>query len=95
MPLFRRLPKRGFSNTRFRTEYQVINVSVLESRFDAGAKVTPAVLEKEGLIRDASKPVKILGDGKITKKLDVEAEKFSTSAAMKIAKAGGNIKTID
>ncbi|UCD28048.1 MAG: 50S ribosomal protein L15 [Planctomycetota bacterium] len=93
MPLFRRIPKRGFNNARFRTEYQVVNVSALESRFDAGTKVTPAVLEQAGLISDATKPVKILGDGDITKKLDVEAAKFSTSAAMKITKVGGNIKT--
>ncbi|MHC4675759.1 MAG: uL15 family ribosomal protein, partial [Planctomycetota bacterium] len=68
---------------------------VLESNFEAGAKVTPEALEEAGLIRDSSKPVKVLGDGEVTKKLDVEAAKFSTSAAMKITKAGGNIKTVD
>lgn len=91
MPLFRRLPKRGFSNANFRTEYQVVNVSSLEG-FEAGAKVTPAVLEAAGLIHDAAKPVKILGKGEISKKLDVEATKFSESAARKITEAGGAAK---
>jgi len=95
MPLFRRLPKRGFNNARFRKEYQVINVSALEDKFDSGSKVTPAELEAKGLIGDASKPVKILGNGELTKKLNVEAGKFSTSAALKITKAGGDIKTLD
>jgi len=94
MPLFRRIPKRGFNNAQFRTEYQIINVSALESRFDDGAQITPEDLKEAGLIRNASKPVKILGKGEISKKLNVVASKFSTSAAMKITKAGGNIKTI-
>ncbi len=94
MPLFRRIPKRGFNNARFRTEYQVVNLSALETRFEDGAKVTPAALEEAGLVRDASRPVKILGTGALTKKLDVEAMRFSTSAAMKITRAGGQIRTI-
>jgi large subunit ribosomal protein L15 len=61
MPLFRRIPKRGFSNAQFRKEYQIVNVSALEGRFDDGAKVTAAALEAAGLIRDAGRPVKILG----------------------------------
>ena len=95
MPFFRRLPKRGFSNARFRTEYQVVNVCRLEDRFEDGAKVTAAALEEAGLIRDASAPVKILGTGEVTKKLDVEVTRFSTSAAMKITRAGGRIKMTD
>ena len=95
MPLFRRIPKRGFSNARFRTVYQVVNVSVLAEKFEDGEKVTPAVMAEKGLIRDVGKPVKILGDGEIGKKLDVEAKRFSTSAAMKITKAGGQITTLD
>ncbi len=93
MPLFRRLPKRGFNNANFRTEYQVVNVGVLNERFDNGAKVTPAVLEKAGLIHRAADPIKILGTGELTKKLDVEATAFSKSAAEKIARAGGQIQT--
>ena len=94
MPFFQRIPKRGFSNAQFRTEYQVVNVSALDDRFADGVKVTSAVLEEAGLIRDASRPVKILGTGEITKKLDVEATRFSTSAAVKITQAGGQIRTI-
>jgi len=93
-PFFRRIPKRGCSNARFRRSFQIVNVSALETRFDDGAKVTPAALEEAGLIRDASAPVKILGTGKVSKKLNVEAMSFSTSAAMKITKAGGQVKTI-
>lgn len=95
MPFFRRIPKRGFNNAQFRTEYQVVNVSGLEAQFEDGAKVTPVTLEEVGLIRSAGKPVKILGNGEVSKKLDVEANRFSTSAAMKITKAGGQIKTIE
>lgn len=94
MPFFRRIPKRGFSNARFRTEYQIVNVSALQARFEDGGKVTPAALAEAGLIREASRPVKILGTGEIDKKLDVEATRFSTLAAVKITRAGGQIKTI-
>jgi len=89
MPLFRRLPKRGFSNAQFRTEYQVVNVATLEERCEAGTKVTHQALEGMGLIHDADRPVKILGTGELSKKLDVEATAFSASATAKIAKAGG------
>lgn len=93
MPLFRRLPKRGFNNAQFRKVYQIVNVSELEKRFDSGSKVTPAALQEAGLIRSACEPVKILGDGEVTKKLEVEATCFSTKAAMKIARAGGQVRT--
>ena len=92
MPFFRRLPKRGFSNANFRREYQIVNVATLEERFESGMKVTAAVLEEAGLIRDASRPVKILGTGEVRKKLEVEATSFSTSAAVKITRAGGQIR---
>lgn len=94
MPFFRRIPKRGFSNAEFRTEYQVVNVSTLNDRFDDGAKVTLTDLEEAGLIHDAAKPVKILGNGEITKKLEVQAMRFSAQAAEKITKAGGQATTI-
>lgn len=94
MPLFRRLPKRGFSNARFRTVYQVLNVVDLDV-FDNGTKVTPALLETAGLIRDAARPVKILGTGELKKKLDVEATRFSESATRKITEAGGQAKVIE
>src|SRR5690606_15970962 len=92
-PLFRRIPKRGFSNANFRTEYQVVNVGVLNERFESGTTVTPALLEDAGLIHRASGPVKILGTGELTKKLDVEATAFSKTASDKIAKAGGQART--
>ena len=94
MPLFRRLPKRGFTNAEFRTVYQVINVVDLEV-FENGTKVTPALLETARLIRDAKHPVKILGTGELTKKLDVEATKFSETATRKITEAGGQAKVIE
>ena len=91
-PLFRRIPKRGFNNAQFRTEYQVINVAVLQERFDDGAHITPSLLEESGLVRDANRPIKVLGTGDISKKLKVEATKFSVTAAKKIADAGGEAK---
>ena len=94
MLFFRRIPKRGFSNFRFRREYQVVNVGVLQEAFEEGAKVNAAALAKAGLIRNAGDPVKILGTGEISKKLDVEATCFSTSAAMKITRAGGQITSL-
>jgi large subunit ribosomal protein L15 len=95
MPLFRRIPKRGFSNAQFRTVYQVVNVADLAEIFEDGAKVTPATLEAAGLIHDAGKPVKILGTGELSKKLDVESNKFSETAAKKITDAGGQAKVIE
>jgi large subunit ribosomal protein L15 len=92
MPLFRRIPKRGFSNAAFRVEYQVVNVGTLSERFDDGAKVNPASLAAAGLIASASEPVKILGTGDLKKKLDVEATSFSKSAEEKIAQAGGQAR---
>ncbi|NLX22342.1 MAG: 50S ribosomal protein L15 [Phycisphaerae bacterium] len=95
MPLFRRLPKRGFSNAQFRTEYQVVNVGKLQERFDDGTHVTAKLLEERGLIHDANKPVKVLGTGDLTKKLTVEVTVYSASAAKKITEAGGQAKVAD
>ncbi|HOW70418.1 MAG TPA: 50S ribosomal protein L15 [Phycisphaerae bacterium] len=92
--LFRRLPKRGFSNFSFRTEYQVVNVGTLEDRFEANTHVTPDLLKSVGLIHDPKAPVKILGDGQIGKKLRVEATCFSASAVKKITEAGGQTTVI-
>ncbi len=91
-PLFRRLPKFGFNNAQFRTEYQVVNVADLEKRFEAGAHVTPAALEGAGLIRDGRSLVKVLGNGELAKKLTVEAHRFSSSAVAKIESTGGTTK---
>ena len=94
MPIFRRLPKRGFNNANFATRYNVVNVADLDQRFDAGSHVTPAALFDAGLIRDKKLAVKVLGAGTIGKKLIVEAAKFSKQAAEKIAAAGGEAKVI-
>ena len=89
MPTFRRIPKRGFSNFQFEQRFSVVNVASLEQRFKAGAHVTPQALAAAGLIRDPRQPVKILGEGGLTKKLRVDAARFSKSAMEKIKAAGG------
>jgi large subunit ribosomal protein L15 len=87
MPLHRRLPKRGFTNI-FKKEIAVVNVSELE-RFDSGATVDEAALRQAGLIRGRADGIKILGDGKLTKKLTVHANKFSEAARRQIEAVGG------
>ena len=94
MPLFRRLPKRGFNNANFETRYNIVNVSELEDRFEAGAHVTDAALLEVGLIRNTKQGLKILGNGELKKSLTVEAVKFSKQAAEEIAAAGGNAKVV-
>ncbi len=87
MPLHRRLPKRGFTNI-FKKNHAVVNVSELE-RFDNGATVDEQALRKAGLVKGQNDGIKILGDGKLTKKLTVHATKFSESARKQIEAAGG------
>ena len=87
MPLQRRVPKRGFRNI-FRLEYQVVNVGDLE-RLEGVEEVTPEVMKQKGLIKKADQPVKVLGDGNLTKALHVMANAFSKSAREKIEAAGG------
>ncbi len=93
MPFFRRIPKRGFSNKRFAVHIQIVNLGELD-RFDEGAKVGPEELAKAGLIDDAKKLVKILGDGSLKKKIAVSAHKFSKNASEAIAAAGGDVEVI-
>ena len=89
MPLHRRVPKRGFSNYLFKKEYQLVNVSALENLgIDA---IDANVLKENGLVKYSMRPIKILGDGKITKKLKVTASSFSASAKEKIEKVGGEV----
>jgi len=95
MPLFRRLPKRGFNNNYFRQRFSIVNVSDLELHFDAGATVDASALIAKGLVRDERYPVKILGDGELSKKLTVIAGKFTEQAAEKITKAGGTMQTLE
>lgn len=91
MPLFRRLPKRGFSNFAFKNEYAVVNVGELNKRFEDGAHVTAEAVLEAGLIRNLRYKLKVLGEGELTKKLKVEAAKFSKSAEEKIKSAGGEV----
>ena len=93
MPLFRRIPKRGFSNYKFATRYEVVNVSQLE-RFDEGAYINVEKLSDAGLVDGLKSKVKILGDGELTKKLQVTAHKFSKTAEQKIMASGGTAKVI-
>lgn len=92
MPLQRRVPKRGFTNT-FRQEIEIINLSTLEL-FDEGATVDVDSLKKQGLIRNRAKVVKILGDGELSKKLNVKAHRFSKSAKEKIEAKGGTTEVV-
>ena len=93
LPLFRRLPKRGFKNALFKTRYAVINLSDLE-KFDDGAVVTPELLKEMGLIKKQLDGVKVLGNGKLTKKLTIKANKFSDAALREIEKTGGKAEVI-
>lgn len=92
MPLQRRLPKRGFTNI-FKKEHAVVNVSDLE-RFDNGATVDEGALRKAGLVKGQNDGIKVLGDGKLTKKLAVHATKFSAAARRQIEAAGGSCQEI-
>jgi large subunit ribosomal protein L15 len=94
MPLYRRVPKRGFTNARFRTDYTVINVDLLES-FEAGATVDLEAVLTRGLTRKESSLFKVLGNGDLTHALTVRAQKFSKSAADKIRAAGGTVVELD
>ena len=92
MPLYRQMPKRGFSNIN-RKEYAIVNLTTL-NRFDDGVEVTPAVLLENGVIKNVKSGVKILGNGKLTKKLTVKANKFSASAVKAIEAAGGKTEVM-
>lgn len=93
LPLFRRLPKRGFKNALFKTRYAVINLSDLD-KFEEGAVVTPELLKEMGLIKKQLDGVKVLGNGTLTKKITVKANKFSDAALREIEKIGGNAEVI-
>ncbi|HIU78551.1 MAG TPA: 50S ribosomal protein L15 [Candidatus Avilachnospira avicola] len=93
MPLYRRLPKRGFNN-RGRVEYAVINLSTLDKYFEEGATVDAAALLEKRIIKDLMDGVKVLGNGEITKKLTVKADAFSETAKTKIEGCGGTCEVI-
>ncbi len=93
LPLYRRLPKRGFSNAKFKTVYAVINVSDL-NMFEDGTVVNPALLKEVGLVKNALDGIKVLGNGSLEKKLTIQANKFSKSAIEKIEASGSKIEVI-
>ena len=93
LPLFRRVPKRGFSNAKFKTRYAVINLKDLNG-FEDGAVVTPALLKDAGIIKNQLDGIKVLGNGKLEKKITIQASKFSTSALEKIKEAGSKAEVI-
>ncbi|NLM44290.1 MAG: 50S ribosomal protein L15 [Clostridiales bacterium] len=92
MPLYRRLPKVGFTNI-FRKEYAIVNVSDLDI-FENGAVVTPEELKKVGLVKAEKSGIKILGNGELNKQLTVRANKFSKTAEEKIVASGGKVEVI-
>lgn len=93
LALFKRIPKRGFNNYEFRTEYAVINLSDL-NRFDEGVVVTPELLKECGLVKKQLDGIKVLGNGTLEKKLTVRAHKFSNTAKEKIEAIGGKVEVI-
>ena len=94
IPLFRRLPKRGFKNAD-RIVYALVNLSVLESNFQAGDVVDLASLHKKKLLGKGDTIIKVLANGEISKALTVKAQKFSAAAAAKIQAAGGKIEIVE
>ena len=92
MPLYRRIPKRGFTNI-WATEYAILNVDDL-NKFEAGTVVTPEMLKEAGIIKQIKDGVKVLGDGKLEKNITVQAHKFSKTAIEKIESAGGQAEVI-
>ena len=93
MPLYRRLPKRGFNNAKFRTIYAIVNVGQLENAFDDGAQVDVGAIRDARLVNAKRGPIKVLGSGDLSKKLHVTVDRFSESARKKIEAAGGSAAT--
>ncbi|MEW4566814.1 50S ribosomal protein L15 [Tautonia sp. JC769] len=95
MPLIRRVPIRGFANGRFKKDFAILNLELIEAFFESGAVVDEAILRAKGLVKGRHDDgLKILGDGKLTKALTVKAQKFSKTAVEKISAAGGSVEVI-
>ena len=94
LPLYRKLPKRGFNNARFGKQYAVVNVGILSEKFNSGDVVDAAALIAKNIIDSAKDGVKILGEGEITKELTVKAAVFSASAKEKIEAVGGKTEVV-
>ncbi len=93
-PLYRRIPKRGFNNKRFRVEYATINLSDLNNFFKDGDVVTPEILKERGIIKKSLAGIKVLATGTLEKKLNIKAQRFSSKAVTKIEEAGGKAEVI-
>jgi large subunit ribosomal protein L15 len=93
MPLHRRLPKRGFTNI-FKKQWLEISLAKLEENFSAGEEITPEILHRRGLIKKAKYDLVVLGNGELTKTLNVSAHRFTKAAREKIEKAGGTVTEI-
>lgn len=93
-PFFRRIPKRGFSNAKFRRQFAPVNVNALEAHFENGAEINAEALAAAGLVRDKDQAVKLLGEGEVTKKFSVTVAAASKSAMDKIIKAGGSVSIV-
>ena len=93
LPLYRRIPKRGFKNAKFKTVYGVVNVAEL-NKFENGTVVTPALLKDTGLVKKQYDGIKVLGNGKLEKKLTIQAHKFSEISLEKIKEAGSKAEVI-
>ncbi|OGS23878.1 MAG: 50S ribosomal protein L15 [Elusimicrobia bacterium RIFOXYB2_FULL_48_7] len=94
MPLLRRIPKRGFTNRKFRTEYYYVNLGQLEKLFDAGTEINPDLLIQKKMIDNTNLDLKVLGGGELKKAFKIRAHKFSKSAIEKIKSAGGSAEEI-
>ncbi|MGF0105128.1 50S ribosomal protein L15 [Ligilactobacillus ruminis] len=92
MPLFRRMPKRGFKNVN-RKDYAIVNLETL-NKFEDGTEITPALLVETRVVKDEKDGIKVLGNGELTKKLTVKASKFSASAKAAIEAAGGTAEVM-
>ena len=93
-PLYRRLPKRGFNNKRFRCEFATINLDSLNKFFNDGDVVTPEILKERGIIKNSLCGIKVLANGNLDKKLTIKAQRFSSKAVTKIEEAGGKAEVI-
>src|SRR4051812_28733566 len=92
--LFRRFPKRGFSNQNWERKFHIVNLADIADKFDNGATVDQAALIEKGLVSDDKRPVKVLGEGSISKKLTIVAGWYSKSAHEKITQAGGTAQNV-
>lgn len=94
MPLYRRVPKRGFSNARYKVTYSVINVGDLSRHFQAGEQVSLAILRDRGLVKSGPPRLKVLGEGDIAVSLKIAAHAISAGARQKIEGAGGTVESL-